>query len=244
MNRGHLFALRSLKFPVIERLAWLGLARKKRAASRAFYEDLLCLEEISAPEEAIHYQVGDTEVRLHDPETIRSGGRHVHYAFSTSPSAYDRWVERLSRDHRVQEHDFGSFQSMYCFDPNGHCVEIGSRGEDERLTDIFEVVLEVADLERSEAWYSSVGFETVGRGEKRPRVRMHTDALDLELWEPHVGLAGAKGGVEVDLGFAISTMDELTEMVQPCEIADDRAHVVDPDGHQITLLFEEKSHIN
>jgi hypothetical protein len=67
--------------------------------------------------------------------------------------------------------------------------------------------------------------------------------MDLELWEPQLGIADARGGVHVDAGFATSDPAAAAEAVAPgapVEAVDGGVRVRDADGHVLT--FVEESH--
>jgi len=130
-----------------------------------------------------------------------AGGLHTHFAFSIPAAEYDDWWDRLDDNYDLKEARFGPSRSLYLYDPDGNCVELGQQDvTGPGIDGIFEVVLEVADLERAQAFYEDLGFETVDEGDDRKRVRLH-GPMALELWEPHLGIADARGGVHVDLGF-------------------------------------------
>jgi catechol 2,3-dioxygenase-like lactoylglutathione lyase family enzyme len=165
---------------------------------------------------------------------------HTHYALATPDDRYEGWWDRLSAEFDLEEHRFGDARSLYCYDPDGNCVEIGQRGGgDEPITGIFEVVLEVEDLAAAESFYAALGFETVDRGAERKRVRM-TGPVDLELWEPHLGIADARGGVHADLGFAAGdpagTLDAVDDRLRDRVEVDGGVRARDPDGHWLTVL--------
>jgi catechol-2,3-dioxygenase len=211
-----------------------------RAAS--FYETHLGLDGARGDHEA-RFEVGDTTLVLREPSTVPRGGVHVHYAFSTTPDQYDEWYDRLHDDFDIVEHDFGGARSLYFDDPDGHCVEIGTAGPDDGppLTGVFEVVLEVEDLDRSEALYRDLGFDVVDRGETRRRTRL-TGPVDLELWEPQRGIAEARGAVHADLAFAADDPDEAAGAVadRACDVSqvEQGVRVRDPDGHYLTFRPE------
>lgn len=225
---------------MLDRLAWLGLEVRHLERARAFYEETLDLS-LMVEDGVARATVGDTTLRLVEPGPVPRGGLHVHYAFATSPERYDDWVDRLSAGFDLEEHRFGSARSLYLDDPDGHCVEIGDvgpAGAEDSLTGIFEVVLEVEDLSRAETVYRRLGFEVVDRGDDRRRVRL-AGPVDLELWEPQRGLADARGGVHVDLGFAASdpravgeAVGDLARSVEPTGAG---VLVRDPDGHALTI---------
>jgi len=248
----------------------LGLEVKHLDAARAFYEDRLGFVAGagpgSDPGSRVTYEVGSegdggstagpgpTHLVLRRPTDTPRGGVHTHFAFATTPTAYERWWERLA-DLDPVEFSFGATDSLYVYDPAGHCVEIGGfdrsggSGGAERLaggadavpplSGLFEVVLEVADLPTAEDRYRRLGFEVVDRGEKRRRVRL-SGPVDVELWEPHLGIAEARGGLHVDLAF---TTDDPTAAVEAggpwpgaVESVPGGRRVVDGDGHVLTFL--------
>ena len=238
----------------------LGLEVKDIDATRAFYEDRLGFVPVERPdgadsESGVAYAVGAgmeaTTLRFRRPTEVPRGGVHTHYAFSTTPQAYARWGQRLS-DLDPVEFSFGAVDSLYVYDPAGHCVEIGgfdSEGGGSRsdiaddtippLSGLFEVVLEVTDLPTAEDRYRRLGFEVVDRGQRRRRVRL-SGPVDIELWEPQLGIADARGGLHVDLAFAAPDPDAAVEAGGPwpgdvLSIPDGR-RVVDDDGHVLTFV--------
>jgi catechol-2,3-dioxygenase len=214
----------------------------------AFYEDCLGLDGARGEHEAV-YQIGDTTLVLREPSTVPRGGVHVHYAFSTTERAYDDWLDDLDADFDLVEHDFGGARSLYLDDPDGHCVEIGTGGEaedgdtngDPPLTGVFEVVLEVEALASAVAFYDALGFDVVDRGEDRERVRL-SGPVDLELWEPHRGIADARGAVHADLTFTASDPETAVDSIadRACDVAsvERGVRVRDPDGHYLTFRAE------
>lgn len=226
---------------MLDELSWLSLEVLYADRARAFYRDAFDLEPIQR-EEATVLPIGGQELRLVEPGPVPRGGLHVHFAMATLPNEYDDWLERLDRDHDLAVHQFGSSRSLYLDDPDGHCVEIGSVGDpnaEESLTGIFEVVLEVEDLASAEAFYTALGFSVVDRGDQRRRIRL-TGPMDLELWEPQRGLADARGGVHVDLGFTgRENVDSLPPVVRDRALAVEElqsaTRIRDPDGHYLTI---------
>jgi catechol 2,3-dioxygenase-like lactoylglutathione lyase family enzyme len=205
-----------------------------------WYETHLGLDGARGDHEA-RYEIGDTDLVLREPATVPRGGVHVHYAFSTTPDQYDDWWDRLGDEFDLAEFEFGSARSLYFDDPDGHCVEIGTAGEDgdTPLTGIFEVVLEVEDLPRAEDFYRDLGFEVVDRGDGRERVRL-SGPVDLELWEPQRGIADARGGLHADLRFTAEDPKAAADAVREraCRVEEIGAgawRVKDPDGHYLTF---------
>jgi len=210
----------------------------------------------------VRYRVGETDLVLREPSTVPRGGLHVHYALATPEHRYDDWLADLEDEFGdVVEFDFGSARSLYVDDPDGHCVEIGTGGSggEAALTGVFEVALEVEDLARAEAFYEALGFEVVDRGEGRERTRLD-GPMALELWEPQLGIADARGAVHADLRFATPTPEGAADAVadRACSVQtlaagegkgedegqnddeDDgrRYRVRDPDGHYLTFHAE------
>ena len=249
----------------------LGLEVTDLDATRAFYEDRLGFapvdgrsDRVADPESgsSVAYAVGSGDdagatLRLRRPTDTPRGGVHTHYAFSTTPAAYARWWRRLA-DLDPVEFSFGAADSLYVYDPAGHCVEIGGfdRGREDSddpeppadgtdpdptppLSDLFEVVLEVTDLPAAEDRYRRLGFEVVDRGGKRRRVRL-SGPVDLELWEPQLGIADARGGLHVDLAFTTDDPAAAVEAGAPwpgtVESVSGGLRAVDGDGHVLTFL--------
>ncbi|XVH31372.1 VOC family protein [Haloferacaceae archaeon DSL9] len=235
-------------------LAHLALEVKSMERARAFYVDRLGLTPSADSDtdrtddadngDECRFHVGETELILRRPRRIPRGGLHTHYAFTTGADAYDGWVERLA-DLDPDEHAFGSYRSLYVDDPDDHCVEIGSLdsdAEERGLADIFELVLEVESLERAERLYTALGFEVADRGETRRRVRLR-GPFDLELWEPQLGLAAARGGVHVDFGLETddpeAAVEAIESMVSDVTRLEDGIRVRDPDCHYVTFASRE-----
>lgn len=242
-------------------LSALGLEVKYLDRARSFYESTLGRVPTRRTDSRVEYPVGDTCLRLRRGKTTPRGGLHVHYAFEAPAEDYEGWKRRLAALD-PEEVSFGSYRSLYVDDPDDHCVEIGGKnrtdaaedtdepantgGTELRLTGIFEVVLEVTDLGRSEGFYQTLGFEAVDRGEDRRRVRLRgpsgpREPFDLELWEPQLGLADARGGVHVELGIRVEDpvgrANELVELGNCHETnpGPSSTSVVDPDGHRLRL---------
>ncbi|WP_082146718.1 VOC family protein [Halostagnicola sp. A56] len=237
-------------------LAWLGLEAKSLSRAREFYEETLSMA--LQREDELAFEAGESALRIRRPTTIPRGGLHTHYALSIPADAYDDWWDRLGADHDLEEAQFGSSKSLYLYDPDGNCVELGQSAVDGPGVDgIFEVVLEVESIERAASLYAELGFGIVDRGDRRPRVRMD-GPVALELWEPHLGIADARGGVHVDLGFyaadptaaATAIADRVDTLQQSGDSLEssngtlesieggvpETAVVRDPDGHHLTFV--------
>ncbi|WP_336344726.1 VOC family protein [Halalkalicoccus ordinarius] len=224
---------------MLDTLEWLALEVKHLDRARAFYVEHLDLAIERETDREVAFEAGKTTLVVRRPTGVPRGGLHVHYAFSTPAAAYDGWYDHLSESFELEEHVFGSAKSLYFDDPDDHCVEIGqSNDEGEGITGIFEVVLEVTDLERAESFYADLGFEVADRGSERRRIRL-SGPTDLELWEPQLGLADARGGVHVDLGFGVEdpqgAADRVADRACAVEEVEDGVRVRDPDGHYLTF---------
>ena len=251
-------------------LAWLGLEVKYLEPARRFYEETLELsvrsDERTHPAlvaassdadtdvgtatdtggddhreaETVVFRAGESDIVLRRPTSLPRGGVHTHFACSIPAAEYDDWWERLGATYDLDEHTFGDARSLYLYDPDGNCVELGQTTVDGPGIDgIFEIVLEVADLEAAEARYGELGFETVDRGDDRQRVRMN-GPMALELWEPQLGLADARGGLHVDLGFETDDLGAVESALEGnvCSLERTESRLVarDPDGHHLTFL--------
>lgn len=202
----------------------------------AFYREDLGLAVAAEREHEVVLDAGGTDVVLRRPSSVPRGGLHVHYALATG--RYDDWFDRLSGTHDLHEERFGDARSLYLYDPAGNCVEIGERGEG-RLDGAFELVLEVEDLDRAAGFYRALGLHVVDEGGSRRRMRLTAGPFDVELWEPQLGIAGARGGVHVDAGFETddprATAEAVSSMAGRVEVFEDAARVKDPDGHYLTF---------
>lgn len=223
---------------MLKSFRWLALEAKYLDEARTFYEDSLGLAVIRERETEVVYAAGDNQLVLRRPTDVPRGGIHTHYAFSTPADRYEAWWDRLSDSFDLQEHSFGSVDSLYLYDPDGNCVEIGGIDDTgEEITGIFEVVLEVEDLARAESFYEHLGFTAVDRGSSRRRVRL-SGPMDLELWEPQLGIADARGGLHVDMGFEAEPDEVLIAIGEhACAVVDldEGVRIKDPDGHWLTF---------
>ncbi|MEM4781364.1 MAG: VOC family protein [Halalkalicoccus sp.] len=227
---------------MLDSLSHLALEVKYLDRAREFYATHLDLPVERATDAEVAFRAGETELVLRRPTGVPRGGLHTHYALSTPPAEYDDWWSKLE-PLGLEEHTFGSARSLYFDDPDDHCVEIGEVGDGDGgsvagITGIFEVVLEVAALDRAEDFYTDLGFAVVDRGSDRRRTRL-SGPVDLELWEPQLGLADARGGVHVDLGFETADPDaaagRIAERACAIDSLDERVRVLDADGHYLTF---------
>ena len=230
---------------MLESCRWLALEVKYLDPLAEFYREHLEAPILREDDRECAFDVGGSELVLRRPNGVPRGGLHTHYAFACPDDAYDAWYDRLEKSFDLEEVEFGSMRSLYFYDPEGNCVEIASAAEatgadEPALSGIFEIVFEVEDLPAAESFYTDLGFEVVNRGERRRRTRLTAGDFDVELWEPHLGLADARGGVHVDAGFgaddpaaaAAAVSDRTTKR----ETVEGGVRIRDPDGHYLTLL--------
>jgi catechol 2,3-dioxygenase-like lactoylglutathione lyase family enzyme len=228
---------------MLDSLAWLALETKDLDRARTFYADHLDLQVRAVTDSALRFAAGDVDFVVRRPTAVPRGGVHTHFAFSIPAGEYDDWWNRLDADFDMEEHRFGSVRSLYLYDPDGHCVELGQRDvAGPGIDGIFEIVLEVADLDRAEAFYRDLGLSVMDRGDGRRRVRL-TGPVDLELWEPQLGIADARGGVHVDVGFTSpdpdAAVDAVADRVQSVATVENGRRFRDPDGHVVTVHRSE-----
>jgi catechol 2,3-dioxygenase-like lactoylglutathione lyase family enzyme len=231
---------------MLEACRWLALEVKDPDRIASFYTDHLDVPIVAESDGEIAVDVGgDAELRFRRPDGVPRGGLHTHYALSCPADAYELWWDRLEKEFDLQEVEFGNMRALYFYDPVGNCVEIGGtddvRNVDEpSLSGIFEIVFEVESLPDAEAFYTDLGFEVVDSGDSRTRTRLTTGPFDIELWEPHLGLADARGGVHVDVGIEsddpAAVADSVGDRVRKRESVDGGVRIRDPDGHYLTLL--------
>ena len=226
---------------MIATLDWLALEVKYLDRASAFYRDHLDLDVAKESASEVALAAGDTDLVLRRPTTLPRGGLHTHYACSIPVDEYDTWYDRLTETFALDEHAFGSARSLYFDDTAGNCVELGeSDAAGTGVLGVFEVVLEVADLDRAEAFYTTLGMEPVDRGGDRRRVRLDVGPFALELWEPQLGIADARGGVHVDCGLGVddpeTALERVRDRVSAVEHTDEGIRVCDPDGHFLTFV--------
>jgi len=224
---------------MLSELRWLALEAKYLDRAREFYETHLDLAVVRERDGEVALDAGDAELVLREPGAVPRGGVHTHYALATPPDRYDAWYDRLEESFDLTEFDFGATRSLYFYDPDGNCVEIGGCGaEGAPISGVFEIALEVEEIARAESFYRALGFEVTDRGGDRPRVRLG-GPVALELWEPQLGIADARGGVHVDVGFETddpgAAADAVADRACETERTDDWARVRDPDGHYLTF---------
>jgi len=218
-------------------LRWLSLETKRLEPARAFYTDALGMEVVRESETECVVESGDACIILRVPSDVPRGGLHVHYALSVPRDEYDFWKKRLDF---TEERDFGGYRSIYFYDPAGNCVEIGeSDGSGDGIVGVFELVLEVEDLERATEFYTALGATVRDTGDDRERVRLDAGGFDIELWEPQLGIADGQGGVHVDFGVGVEkvgrTVSAVENMALSSESTRDGIRLCDPDDHYVTV---------
>jgi catechol 2,3-dioxygenase-like lactoylglutathione lyase family enzyme len=117
------------------------------------------------------------------------------------------------------------------------------------VTGVSELVLEVLDLDRAEAFYAGVlGFPVVERwtDDRKAVWVMAGDRTRIGLWVPQVGIAGGRGGVHVhfamhidadDYAAAVERLQAHGQEVEEVSFGDrGRAvYATDPDGNVVEL---------
>jgi len=222
---------------------WLTLEVKYTDRMAAFYDAFLELDVVDEGERETVLAAGETDVRLRAPGDVPRGGLHTHYALTVPEREYDDWYDRLDERFDLVEHTFGDARSLYFYDPEGNCVELGERPLEAGRSGVgglFELVLEVEELDSAVDFYQRLGFDIVDDGREDGRVRLTTGEFDLELWSPRLGIADARGGVHVDFGVAADDPGALAREVADDALAvtsvDDGVRIRDHDGHYVTLV--------
>lgn len=227
---------------------WLALEVKHLVEARRFYETHLDLSTVQThpglPERSDQaiLQLGGGDpgsvLVLRRPTAHPRGGLHTHYAVTIPADEYADWKDRLGRDFDLWEYQFGSITSLYFYDLDRNCVELAQGDADGPGIDgVFEIVLEVTNLGQAVGFYQDLGFVPVDEEADRVRLR---GPMDLELWEPRVGLADARGGVHVDIGFGTddptNVIDSVADRIHEREEVSEGIRVKDPDGHVLTFV--------
>ena len=119
------------------------------------------------------------------------------------------------------------------------------------VTGVSELVLQVAQLERSERFYvDKLGLEVVERWPHRNAVWVLAGQTRIGLWEPQVGLEGSRGGEHVHFAMHVdeSAFEPLVETLRErglevpvhefgglgeAETPSRSAYVTDPDDHLV-----------
>src|SRR4051812_13966060 len=116
------------------------------------------------------------------------------------------------------------------------------------VTGVSELVLEVVDLEASEAFYAGLlGLPVVDRWPDRDAIWvMAGDRTRIGLWRPQVGLERGQGGVHVHFAMHIPETEyeravtnlraaglDVREHAFPTRPHSRAAYVNDPDGHLV-----------
>jgi catechol-2,3-dioxygenase len=121
------------------------------------------------------------------------------------------------------------------------------------VTCISELVLEVADLEASRAFYRDLlGFEETLYGEGREGRYWYLvgESARLGIWTEQIGLAGGRGGAHVHFAFHLE--DAELELIQarieartgevegPIQLGPGRAiYITDPDGNVVEFWSQD-----
>ncbi len=222
-------------------LDWLTLTGADIEQLASYYREILELSprradhQIAGPPSTHVFDTPPGALCLRELTAMPNGGIHTHFAIRVTPDRYGQLHERLSETEPVIERTFGGRRSLYRIDPAGHCVEFG---EDPELASavgpVFEVVLEVSDLDLAVDRYRPLGFDPIDSDDTRPRRRLR-GPFDLELWEPHLGIANARGGCHVDLGLTVTDPHAAARHLAPSGKTptqrDGRLFVRDGDGH-------------
>jgi catechol 2,3-dioxygenase-like lactoylglutathione lyase family enzyme len=117
------------------------------------------------------------------------------------------------------------------------------------VTGVSELVLEVQDLARSEAFYAGLlGLPVVERWPEREAFWvMAGDRTRIGLWRPQVGLEGGRGGLHVHFAMHIpeadfdAAVERLRAEGEPVPVHafgtthGRAAYLTDPDGHVVEL---------
>jgi catechol 2,3-dioxygenase-like lactoylglutathione lyase family enzyme len=120
-------------------------------------------------------------------------------------------------------------------------------------TGISELVLEVADLEASRAFYRDLlGFEETLWGEGREGRYWYLigNSARLGLWTDQVGLAGGRGGAHVHFAFHVADpeVDAIQARIEngggtiegPIQLGPGRAiYITDPDGNVVEFWSQD-----
>jgi catechol 2,3-dioxygenase-like lactoylglutathione lyase family enzyme len=120
-------------------------------------------------------------------------------------------------------------------------------------TGISELVLEVADLEVSRAFYRDLlGFEETLWGEGREGRYWYLigESARLGLWTEQIGLAGGRGGAHVHFAFHVedAEVDRIQASIEagggeiegPIQLGPGRAiYITDPDGNVVEFWSQD-----
>jgi catechol 2,3-dioxygenase-like lactoylglutathione lyase family enzyme len=118
------------------------------------------------------------------------------------------------------------------------------RQEPPRMTGISELVLEVADLEASRAFYRDLlGFEETLWGEGREGRYWYLigETARLGLWTEQVGLAGGRGGAHVHFAFHVEDdqIDAIQAGIEARGGAIEGPIQLDPDGNVVEFWSQD-----
>lgn len=114
------------------------------------------------------------------------------------------------------------------------------------VTGVSELVLEVQDLEVSEAFYAGLlGLPVVERWPGREAIWvMAGDRTRIGLWRPQVGLAGGRGGAHVHFAMQISEADYDAAVARlRADGADVCEHTFGPDHGRAAYVTDPDDHV-
>ena len=124
---------------------------------------------------------------------------------------------------------------------------------------VSELVLEVADLERSERFYAdTLGLPVVERWPHREALWVLAGSTRIGLWRPQVGLEGSRGGRHVHFALRVpdDTFDARVTALRAAghdapvhefgplgsgNEASRSVYVTDPDGHLVEFWTADMS---
>jgi catechol 2,3-dioxygenase-like lactoylglutathione lyase family enzyme len=122
------------------------------------------------------------------------------------------------------------------------------------VSGISELVLEVADMDASRAFYRDLlGLEETLHGEGRGGERywyLIGDSARLGIWTEQVGIAGGRGGAHVHFAFHVpdQEVDRIKQRIEagggevegPIQLGPGRAvYVTDPDGNVVEFWSQD-----
>ncbi|MGE5408900.1 MAG: VOC family protein [Syntrophothermus sp.] len=121
------------------------------------------------------------------------------------------------------------------------------------MTGISELVLEVADIEASRAFYRDLlGLEETLLGERRDGRYWYLvgESARLGIWTEQIGIAGGRGGAHVHFAFNVADaeIDVIRARIEagggvvegPIQLGPGRAiYVTDPDGNVVEFWSQD-----
>jgi catechol 2,3-dioxygenase-like lactoylglutathione lyase family enzyme len=125
-----------------ERLHHISLDVKDLPRAKAFYADILCLQEIPRPPlktQGVWFAVGDEtgvdgqqlHLLLHDGETLRQGGIDTadgHFALRVhSYKETIEWLDRCGASYEARPNALTGFPQIYLLDPDRNIIELNAK---------------------------------------------------------------------------------------------------------------------